>query len=392
MKYCDLHCHSDYSDGSCTPGELIEEACNHGLSAVALTDHNTLDGIGEFLETAGERIDALAGCEFTTEYNGKELHLIGFFSNISRLTAIRRALEEQRERKAENNRQTIERLAAAGYDLSYEEFLEFAGSGSKNRVHIAKYMMQKGIVSSISEAFDGLLFPGNGYYEECRKLDFCKMISLIDRSGGVSIWAHPLYNVDQIECENILKDPYVAGLDGIEVFYSTYSDADTEFMINMSNQYQLLQSGGSDFHGVSKPDIKIGVGHGNLKVPHECFLEIERRLCEKDSLIKRTEVIERFLIDCCKASSIYYDGKYQSIKYLCGTGKVLFVERSRMLDYCEESIPDYDRKRDESLIFRIIDDSERLKSCESHSHGDCHYCWTFSLKQEYASAELDRKE
>jgi len=172
-KYCDLHCHSSCSDGTCTPEELVDLACEAGLSALAMTDHNTLAGVPSFLEAARGRIEACAGCEFTTEDQGQELHLLGLFSDTAGLDALQEALDGQLRRKEESNRLTILRLAEAGYDLSYEEFLYYAGQGVKNRVHIARYLMTKGIVSTVKEAFDGLLSKDGKFYQETKKLDFC---------------------------------------------------------------------------------------------------------------------------------------------------------------------------------------------------------------------------
>ena len=271
MKYCDLHCHSSFSDGSCTPEQLVELACSAGLSALALTDHNTTEGFNPFLRAAEGKIEACAGCEFTTGDDGQELHLLGLFLDGKDLTAIQKALNEQCQRKAEGNRQTIERLAKAGYGLSYEEFIAFAGTGVKNRVHIARYLMSKGIVSDVSDAFNGLLSPENGYYQEGKKLDFYQMISMISDAGGLSVWAHPLYNVDRDVCDRTLKKAKDHGLGGVEVYYTTYSEEDTAFMLSECEKYRLLQSGGSDFHGENKPEIRLGTGHGNLRIPYDLY-------------------------------------------------------------------------------------------------------------------------
>lgn len=278
MEYCDLHCHSGYSDGTCTPAEIVDLACQAGLRAIALTDHNTIDGIEAFTEAAKGRIETLAGCEFTTVDGRQELHLLGFFRHAEKQESIRETLAQQVAWKEESNRITIERLAAAGYALSYEEFLAFAGDGIRNRVHIARYLMDKGIVSGIKEAFWGLLSPDGPYYKASRKLDFYQTIALISEAGGVSVWAHPLYHVDRTTCERILEKGKRCGLDGVEVLYSTYTEEDTAFMMEISEKYGLLKSGGSDFHGENKPDIRIGTGRGNLRIPYDYFTNIKSRL------------------------------------------------------------------------------------------------------------------
>ena len=278
MTYCDLHCHSDRSDGSCTPAELVELARGAGLAALALTDHNTVDGIAPFFRAAAGKIEVLAGCEFTTEDEGQELHLLGFFLSAEDTAPMQKLLEEQRKRKEQSNRMTVERLAAAGYALSYEEFLAFAGEGVKNRVHIARYLMSKGIVSAVQEAFDGLLRVGGGYYAESGKLDFCRTVAEIAAAGGVSVWAHPLFHVSRERCKAILNRAKPFGLDGAEVRYSTYTEEDTAFMMDIIREYRLLPSGGSDFHGANKPNLMLGTGYGNLRVPYAWYRGIRELL------------------------------------------------------------------------------------------------------------------
>lgn len=277
MNYCDLHVHSTYSDGSCSPKELVEiaEAC--GLCALALTDHNTVEGLSDFFEAASGKIAACGGCEITTEDDGLELHLLGLFLDPKRIAPLQVALSEQLARKEHSNRDTIERLSGAGYDVSYAEFIKLFGTGVKNRVHIANYLISKGIISEVSEAFDGLLSEHMGFYRETKKLDFYEMIGLIHEVGGVAVWAHPLYHVDRDTCEKIICKAKAVGLDGVEVYYSTYSEDDTAFMHKLCEKYHLLESGGSDFHGANKKRILMGTGYGNLRIPLECYEKLKER-------------------------------------------------------------------------------------------------------------------
>lgn len=276
MNYCDLHCHSNFSDGTCTPEELIEYACEAGLSAIALTDHNTVGGVKRFLKAAEGKIEAVGGCEITTEFDGQELHLLGLFLTDENLGKINDCLMQQLERKEASNKDTLNRFAEDGYDISYEEFLKVYGNGIKNRLHIAKYLISKGVVESIDEAFSGVLVEGGRYYKSIRRLDFFEMIRLIKEVGGVAVWAHPLFHVDRKNCEEILVKAKEFGLDGIEVYYTTYSEDDTKFMQDMCRKYDLLASGGSDFHGDNKPNVKIGSGYGNLAVPYECYENLKK--------------------------------------------------------------------------------------------------------------------
>lgn len=283
MDCCDLHVHSNYSDGTCSPKKLVELAISCGLCALALTDHNTMDGLDEFFEAAGRTIEVSGGCEITTEDAGQELHLLGLFLNSEKVEPIQEALTKQLKRKEQSNRETIVKLSDAGYDVSYSEFIEIMGHGVKNRVHIAKYLMRKNIISEIQEAFDGLLSTKMGFYQETKKLDFYEMISLIHKCGGVSVWAHPLFHVNREKCEAIIRKAKNFGLDGVEVYYSTYSEDDTKFMHQLCEKYNLLESGGSDFHGENKPGIQIGTGKGNLRIPLSCYKNLKKRADERNS-------------------------------------------------------------------------------------------------------------
>ena len=256
-------------------------ACACGLSALALTDHNTVDGLERAFRAAAGRIALCGGCEFTTEADGQELHLLGLFLDPERLEPIRNALKEQQRRKEESNRLTIESLAKAGYPLSYEEFISRYGTGMKNRVHIARYLIEKGIVHERREAFGGLLSSDSGYYIQPERLDFYGMIPLISKAGGVSVWAHPLSHVDRVTCERVLCRAKACGLDGMEVYYSTHSEDDTAFLHELCDKYQLLESGGSDFHGESKPGLKLGSGYGDLCVPFSCYETLKRLADER---------------------------------------------------------------------------------------------------------------
>ena len=284
MKICDLHCHSNCSDGTLTPEELIDKAMSLGIGALALTDHNTFSGLERFRKYAEEKLPVLLGCEFTTEINGKEFHLVGFFSDTKGSEEIQRSIAGQRERKEKSNHDLIDRLIAGGYDLSWEEFCaDVAGIPSVNRVQIADYLLKKGIIPTAKEGFRTLLSPENGFYVEARKLDFFDMIRQIREAGGVSVLAHPLLNTGKERLEELLKQAKDCGLDGTEAYYSTYSIGDTEFMEELCDQLGLIKSGGSDFHGSHKETAEMGSGKGDLAVPFSCYETI------RDLLAKRCE-------------------------------------------------------------------------------------------------------
>lgn len=278
MKFVDLHTHSNCSDGTLTPTQLLDYALSKGISAIALTDHNNVEGVNEFVDASkGKNIIAIRGCEFTTDYKGQELHLLGLFLDEDKLDLVREHLRKPVIAKEESTKQTILNFKNAGYDVDYDEFMEmFNTVVVKNRVHVYNYLHNKGVVGdNKQEAFDTVLKDGGPFYKSPKKLDFIETIDFIHSIGAVAVWAHPLFHVNSVKCEEILKA--AEKLDGVEVYYTTYSDEDTAFMLKMCEKYHLIISGGSDFHGENKPDVQIAIGHGNLNIPYSCYEELLKR-------------------------------------------------------------------------------------------------------------------
>ena len=269
-NFCDLHTHSVFSDGTCTPAELIDEAFSLGLSAIALTDHNTVDGLPDFLAAAeGRDILAIPGVEFSTEYEGRELHLLGLFIDPVHFPTVRAVAQDYLRRKAQSNLDLIAALNKAGYEVDYEKLLAQSPNGNINRAHIAAALAEKGYVGSIKEAFQTLLAKGGKFYKEPAKPTFWEMLELIKSIGAVPVLAHPFLNLDEERLRVFLPLAKERGLVGMEVAYSTYDDTTAACAARLAEEFGLLPSGGSDYHGNKKPDIKMGIGKGNLKVPAE---------------------------------------------------------------------------------------------------------------------------
>ena len=266
-----MHCHSCFSDGTFSPEELVDLAVSKNLKAIALTDHNTTEGLERFYKAAKGKIEACGGCEITTEINGQELHLLALFLDSNKIKPLTDALKTQLECKEKSNKQTIENIAKDGYDVSYEEFIKNFGKGSKNRVHIAKYLVQKRIFSNIDDAFKDMLSPKGKYYKDAKKLNFYEMIKLINDVGGISVWAHPLYHVNKETCEQIIREAKKVGLSGVEVYYNSFSEDEVAFMEKICEKYNLIASGGSDFHGENTPDRHLGIGSGDSYIPFSCY-------------------------------------------------------------------------------------------------------------------------
>ncbi|MBQ2583392.1 MAG: PHP domain-containing protein [Erysipelotrichaceae bacterium] len=273
-KRCDLHSHSTFSDGTLTPTQLVALAEKQGLSALALTDHNTSAGLKEFME-AGKNspVITVPGCEFTTEWNGIEIHIVGLFFREEYWKEIEDFLEFSNLAKANSNRALIANLNKAGYEITEEECAALS-AGDFNRSHVARVLMAKGYVSSVSEAFDKLLKEGLGYYFPAKRITPMAAIRFIKVYGATAIMAHPLLNLNEEQLQVFLPEAKEAGLDAIETHYSKFDDSMTAVLVSLAERFGLKQSGGSDFHGTTKPDIELGTGRGNLFVPHSFYEDL----------------------------------------------------------------------------------------------------------------------
>ena len=268
-QYCDLHTHSTYSDGTCSPAEIIMEAEKLGLSAVALTDHNTVSGIPDFLEAARtSSVEAIPGVEISCQYGDTELHLVGLFLPMENLDIVTVYLESLNRKKEESNRQLIHRLNQAGYSLDYEEIRRSHTEGTVNRAVIAAAMLEKGYVFSINDAFQGVLSQNAGFYVPPQRLSFFNAITLLRYVDAVPVLAHPFLNLKtEDRLRTCLQEAVPAGLVAMETMYSSYSPETEAAARRIAREFGLLESGGSDFHGQTKPHISLGTGKGNLAVP-----------------------------------------------------------------------------------------------------------------------------
>ena len=275
---CDLHTHSIFSDGTCTPKEIIDEAIRVGLSAVALTDHNTVDGLPDFQRAgAGRDIEIVLGNEFSADYNGKELHIVGLFIKPEHLDEVSALMRGVIERKEQSNVELINALAVDGYRLDYDEIKRSTPKGKINRAHIATALTEKGYTASVNEAFDTVLSKSAGYYKEPKRLTAWEVIEFIELIGAVSVLAHPFLQFTEDELRAFLTEAKGHGLVGMECYYSANDEKTTERSLEIAEEFGLLPSGGSDYHGARKPDIGIGSGRGNLEIPYECYLELKKR-------------------------------------------------------------------------------------------------------------------
>ncbi len=272
MELCDLHTHSTFSDGTCSPKELISLAKCAGLKAVALTDHNTIDGIDMFLEESkNQGIEGIAGVEFSSEYNKKSIHVLGLLFDKKHYSKINDFLKIPQERKRKSNDLLAKRLVENGYEIDYEA-IKKNSVGQINRVQFAKELIRLGVVSSVEEACKTILSEDGDIYIPPKRFSPFEVIDFIKSIGAISVLAHPLLDLTKDELVEFIKIAKKHGLDAIEVKYSKYDIEEEAFSKKVAINFGLLSSGGSDFHGTNKPDIEIGVGKGNLQIPYE-FIE-----------------------------------------------------------------------------------------------------------------------
>lgn len=268
-RIIDLHMHSRASDGGMSPRELVRYAKYKGLSAIAITDHDTVDGIEDALDEA-EQIDfeVVPGIEISADFD-PEMHILGYFFGQSYLN-IKSILDELKKNREERNPKIINKLNEMGFKISMEEVMREAGESIIGRPHIAKVMMKKGYVDSVREAFDKYLASGKPAYFKKDKLTPEEGIREIAKAGGIPALAHPIFlDMNLNRLDELLSKLVPEGLKGIEAYYVDNSHEDTGNLLRLAIKHNLLATGGSDFHGSFKPDIEIGTGYGNLYVPYE---------------------------------------------------------------------------------------------------------------------------
>lgn len=272
-KRIDLHVHSTASDGTLTPTELVSEAKKNGLLAFALTDHDTVDGIAEAKAAAKDAgIELIGGVELSTEYQDKEIHMVGLFLDETNEKLLRH-LTHFRDNRDNRNLKMYQKLREEGFDITEEALREMFPDAVLTRAHVARFLLDKGYIKSIAEAFETYIGDGCRCNVPREKISPQEAIELIHHAGGKAILAHPaLYHMSDPKLRELISDCVSCGLEGIEVLYSTYRPEDERYLLRLAEEYGLKRSGGSDFHGKNKPDIQLGYGRGNLAVPYE-FLE-----------------------------------------------------------------------------------------------------------------------
>lgn len=268
MNRIDLHSHTAFSDGSLSPTALVKLAHQEHIDVLAITDHDTTDGLAEAMEASRNLpLEIIPGTELSAQFQGREIHILGYFINFNDLQFQAR-LEELRSTRIQRLHHILAQLQKLNIDISLSEVTQVAGTGTIGRPHIAQVLIEKGYVMGFKEAFERFLGLRGKAYVPRAVPEAKKIISWITDAGGIPVLAHPFWEGFNKEksvasCRQLMEQ----GLRGLEVFYSTFSAGQISFNLNLARQFNLLITGGSDFHGSYKPNISLGKGQGSLKVP-----------------------------------------------------------------------------------------------------------------------------
>lgn len=284
MKNIDLHVHSSFSDGSETTETLVQLAVVANLSAFALTDHDTTDGYKSLYEAAkrhniglpsSEQLEVLPGVEISAAYKNKDIHILGLLidPNNTDFNALLKSAEKER---ISRNIKMIDILKQkAGLDISYDEIVALSPNSIITRAHFGKYLVDKKIVNDYPSAFEKYLGDDTPYYVARNFTSPKEAIEGIIRAGGVPVLAHPIiYRLPVPELERLVDTLISYGLRGIETIYSSHSKQDENYVRGLAKRKGLIITGGSDFHGIPKPAINIGIGRGNLNIPYEILEDL----------------------------------------------------------------------------------------------------------------------
>ncbi len=296
MNIVDLHVHSTKSDGTYSPTGLVDYAIEKGLSAFALTDHDTVDGLEEAICYA-ERLRAgasavagddsattlvpevIPGIELSTEYEGKDIHIVGLYIDYKNpvFLAHLQAFVDSRNLR---NEKMCALLRERGIEIHYQELLDAYPDAVITRAHYAQWMLSHGCIKSMNEAFERYVGDHAPCYVPREKITPAQAVELILEAGGIPVLAHPtLYHMSTARLEKLLVELKAAGLLAMECIYSTFSTAEEREMRTLAAKHGLLISGGSDFHGENKPKLDLAVGYGKLFIPEE-ILDNIKKVCK----------------------------------------------------------------------------------------------------------------
>ncbi len=281
----DLHVHSNHSDGTLSPEELVTLAKNTGVSAFALTDHDTVSGIQKAkAAAAGSSVTVISGTEISAAYQKKDIHILGLFIDETNPTLLT-ALEEAVIARDSRNERMAERFRSLGIPLTLEDLRLMNPDTVITRAHFAKYLIEHNHVKNSEEAFRRYLNYDAPCFVPREYMQPERAIALILQAGGIPVLAHPLlYKLPPAELEALLQRLTDAGLKGLEVYYSSNTNFDEQICYGLANRFGLLMTGGTDFHGANKPNLYLGTGRNhNLNIPETLLTPLYEHLKAKNA-------------------------------------------------------------------------------------------------------------
>ena len=279
LNIIDLHAHSVYSDGTDTPEKLLQIA-NDKLKALALTDHDTVAGIPDFLKAAQKYPDLLAipGVEISTLYFRREIHILGLFLDHTSVR-LQDFLSDIQSKRRQRNELMALKLTSLGYNTDIEAIREQTKGQIVGRPHFADYLLKNYDFEDFQDIFEKLLKRGAPAFVPRSLPSPVEAIQAINEAGGIAVWAHPIYrkSKERSWCRRVLKELVPAGLDAIEAYYTQFNAQQTQIVKDLAIEFDIALAGGSDYHGSHHPDIDLGIGYGELCVPADILTELQRR-------------------------------------------------------------------------------------------------------------------
>ncbi len=273
----DLHSHTNESDGTCAPDQLIAEAVRAGVHVLGITDHDTFRGFDQAVPVAREAgVELVCGIELSTKLHGQSVHLLGYFLGDGGLAEFRTWVLEMQASRRDRNVRLVARLQELGFDITLEE-AEARGRGMTGRPHFAALLVEKGYVANYRQAFDEYLDESAKGYVYRREPQFAEGVERIRKAGGIASLAHPVRVKSDVPA--LMPELKDAGMNAIEAWHSDHSAEDTKLYLGLAARYGLMVTGGSDFHGTAKPGVELGMVGGDQKIPDD-LLEQLRRSCQ----------------------------------------------------------------------------------------------------------------
>jgi len=277
----DLHIHSNASDGTFSPAQILDQALDSNLAAIAITDHDTISGSKEALRIGPPpEVKFLTGVEISANPPASfpcsgSFHILGYAFDLED-TGLNQMLEELQQARKNRNPRILQTLNDLGFPMTMDEVESEMGDGQMGRPHIAQVMIKKGYAKSINEVFDKYLGKDKAAYVDKFRMESDQAIELISSAGGIPVLAHPglIEPTTDLPFENLIKTLTSTGLKGIEVYYPEHSPESVVEYIALADKYGLLMTGGTDFHGALKPDLKMGFGKGDFLVPYELYKKL----------------------------------------------------------------------------------------------------------------------